>query len=292
MKYKKRRLLVLKRKHIKIIIIVLAVAIAGIVLLLVTSANTQRSQKQHAVDTVAKAGVINIGLRGGIGSLCTYDEDTNTFNGLEKDVADEIVSRLFPDGIIINYVNVNSETKDSELLQGRIDISLGASINVKKSGINYTSSYFADGSAFLVEGGKVNSSAELNGKTVAVIQNSVVDQTSKKDKKVSVLQEYLKQQSIDVTIKKYASYPEAIEGLRNGAVAAVCASEIDLKLFGVKGMLLLPDRFLPSRYCVQVRKGLGMFSDAVDDTITEMKRDGTMATLISKWKLEDDSALD
>ena len=52
MKYKRRRLLVLKRKHIKIIIIVLAVAIAATVLLLVTSANTRRSEKQHAVDTV------------------------------------------------------------------------------------------------------------------------------------------------------------------------------------------------------------------------------------------------
>lgn len=292
MKYKRRRLLVLKRKHIRIIIIVLAVAIAATVLLLVTSANSLRSEKQHAVDKVAATGVINIGLRGDIGALCTFNEDTGTFEGLERDVADEIVRRLFPDGIIVNYVDVNSETKDSELRQGTIDISLGASVNAEKSGISYTSPYYADGSALLVQGGQINSSAELNGKTIGVIQNSVADQSSEQDNNVSVLQEYLAKQGVAVTIRKFASYPEAIDGLRKGTVAAVCASEINLKRFGIKGMLLLPDRFLPSRYCVQVDKNLGAFSEAVDDCITGMKSDGTIAALVGKWNLVDYSALD
>jgi ABC-type amino acid transport substrate-binding protein len=106
------------------------------------------------------------------------------------------------------------------------------------------------------------------------------------------LQEYLKKQGIDVSVKVYASYPEAIDGMRDGTVAAVSASEINLKLFGVKGMLILPDRFLPSRYCVEIRKELGAFVDAVNDTITDMENDGTLDALMTKWSLVDYSTLD
>lgn len=292
MKYKKRRLLLLKRKHIKIIIIILAVALAVAAVLIVTSANSRRSEKQHAVEAVAQAGVINIGLRGDLRTLSTFNEETKEFEGLEKDVADEIVRRLFPDGIVTNYVNVNSETKDAQLRLGAIDMALGASLNLGKSGINYSESFYADGSALLVMEGQQTSSAQLDGQTIGVVQESVADQASEKDKDVSVLQEYLEDQGITIAVKRYASYPEAVEGLRNGVVAAVCAGENNLKIFGMTGMLLLPDRFLPSRYCVEIRQSLGAFSEAVDDVITEMKRDGTMATLLAKWQLVDYSALD
>lgn len=292
MKYKKRRLLVLKRKHINIIIIVSAAVIAAIVLLLVTQASARRSEKQHAVNAVADRGMIRIGLRGDLGALCTFSEDTGTFEGLEKDVADGIVARLFPDGIIVNYVRVNSETKDAELRRGVLDISLGASVDMGRSGISYTEPFFADASAILVQGGEVTDIAQLSGKTMAVIQNSVLGGSSEKDKDVSILQEYLGKLGVDVTVRKYASYPEAVDALKMGAVSGIGASELNLKRFGLKGMLLLPERFLPSRYCVQVRSGLGAFSQAVNDCIAEMRRDGTLAALADKWNLVDYSALE
>lgn len=291
LKYRRRRFLLLKRKHIKIIIIILAVVIAAAVILAVTSANRVRSGKQHAVEFISDKGVLNIGLRGDLRSISNFNEQTNEFEGLDKDVADEIVRRLFPDGMIVNYVLVNSETKDAQMRLGTLDMALGASRNTGKSGILYTSPYFADASAFLVKEGQITSSALLNGKTVGVVQGSVVDQKSEDDEEISVLQEYLIKQGVEVTVRRYASYPEAIEGLRAGAVAAVSASENNLKKFGISGMLVLPDRFLPSRYCVQVRKDMGTFVDVVDDVLAEMKKDGTLDALISKWNLVDYSAL-
>ena len=86
---------------------------------------------------------------------------------------------------------LNSETKDSELRQGTLDMSLGASVNAEKSGISYTEPYFGDASAVLVQGGQITSMAQLSGKTVAVIQNSVLDESTEKDENISVLQDYL-----------------------------------------------------------------------------------------------------
>ncbi len=292
MKYRKRRSLLLKRKHIKIIIIIAAAILAIAVIIAVSSANRVRSEKLHAVEQLAQKGVINIGLRGDIGALSTFNEETGEFEGLEKDMADELVRRLFGDDIIIDYILVNSETKDAQLKLGNIDMSLGASINADKSGIEYSDSYFGDASALLVLEGSMSSSAQLNGKTVAVVQGSVVDNESKSDEELTVLQEYLLKQNVEVTVRTYASYPEAITALRSGVVSAVCASEISLKLFGVKGMLVLPDRFLPSRYCVQVGSANSGFVDALNDVIAQMRKDGTLEALIAKRDLVDYSALD
>ncbi len=291
LKYRRRRFLLLKRKHLRIIIIILAVVVATAVIVVVASSNSARSVKQHAVEALAEKGMLNIGLRGDIGALCTFNEETGVFEGLEKDVVDEIVRRLFPDGIIVNYVSVNSETKDAQLKLGNIDIALGASVNVEKSGIAYTASYFADANALLVQEGQITNSALLDGKTIGVVQGSVADQDSEKDEEISVLQEYLKGQGVEVAVRRYASYPEAVDGLREGNVAAVCASEINLKLFGIKGMLVLPDRFLPSRYCVQLSTSQSALVDVLDDVIADMKKDGTIDALVAKWNLVDYSAL-
>ncbi len=285
LKYKRRRLLLLKRKHIKIIIILLAVAVAAAVILLVSSANTRRTEKQNAVAAVADAGFIRVGLRGDIGVLCTFNEEKNEYEGLEKDVADEIIRRLFPDGIITRYMEVNSETKDAWLRMGTVDMALGASINLGRRGISYSSSFYADGGALLVMEGTYTRAAELNGKKIAVVQGTRTAQHSEKDDEINVLAEYMAGQGTEVTVKVYASYPEAIDALRSGFVSAVCASEINLKLYGIKGMLILPERFLPSRYCVQVSDGLGLFIDAVNDVIADMREDGTLDALYGKWNL-------
>ena len=120
---------------------------------------------QASVDDIAALGVINVGLRGDIGSLCTYNEETGEYEGLEKDVADEIISRIFGDDILVHYVDVNSETKNALLLSGDVDIALGASVNNSLSSICYTSSYYSDGSAFLVIEGEMTSEDGLNGGT-------------------------------------------------------------------------------------------------------------------------------
>ena len=92
---------------------------------------------------------------------------------------------------------------------------------------------------------------------MAVVQNSVLAASSEKDKDVNILEEYLGKLGVGVMVKKFASYPEAVDALKMGAVSGIGASELNLKRFGLKGMLLLPERFLPSRYCVQVRSDFG-----------------------------------
>jgi putative glutamine transport system substrate-binding protein len=287
----RNRLFNINRKYVRIAIAALVAVIAIVVIVLIVSSNKEAAEKQSAVNDVVRTGVVNIGLRGDIGALCSYDEKTATYSGLEKDIADELVKRLFPDGILVNTVEVNSETKDAMLQQGTLDISLGASVKGSASGIKYTDSYYSDGTAFLVMEGSMTSEDGLAGGKIAVVQGTYPAVKQKKDSKLTNLDAYLTEHNIGAFVKVYASFPEAVDALRDGFVKGVCANEINLKLYGKTGMLILPERFMPVNYCVEVRDDLGVFYDAVNDAIGDMKRDGTMDDLIAKYSLVNYAAL-
>ncbi len=283
MRYRKRRLWLLKQKHIRIVIIVISVVVVLSVIFAVLSALGKKAETSDAVNSVLSKGMINIGLRSDLGSICSYNAQTSEFEGYEKDVADEIVNRLFKEGIIVNYIEVNSKTKSAMLRRGDIDLALTASIGIKSSGINFTSSYYSDASAVLVANDHIENIRGLEGGTVAVIYGTPQAQDIGND--IIKLEEYFNSIDIVVNIKTYASYPEAVAALQNGFIDGVCAGENMLKLFGKKGMILLPDYFMPNEYCVEVSDKLGAFYRAVDAIINEMKQDGTFDELMIKWKL-------
>lgn len=290
MRFRRKRLLIIKKQHLKIIVPVLLAIIVIIIVFSIASANREKTEKQHSVETIASAGIINVGLRGDIGKLCTYDEETEKYEGLEKDITDELIQRLFGDNILVNYVEVNSETKDALLKIGDLDISLGASVSGSSSEISCTDSYYADACAFLVMEGTTTKEQGLNGGTIGVIQGSLAARENDEDE--TKVETYLKSHDINALVKVYASYPEAMEALQSGFVDGVCANEIFLKLYGKNGMLILPERFLPNNYCVKVSKSLGAFTYVIDDAIKQMKNDGTLSTLIDKWNLINYAALE
>jgi ABC-type amino acid transport substrate-binding protein len=279
----RNRLFVVNKKVIRIAAIALAVVVVIIVISTIVSSGKKSAVKHAAVEKLESVGVINVGLRGDLGPLCMYDSDTASYKGLEKDISDEVLKRIFQGNIIINFVEVDSETKDALLVTEDLDMSLGASIKGTTSGIDYTVSYLSDGSAFLVRKGEQTSQSQLSGTTIAVVQGTLEAAKVGKDKKTMNIENYFKSENINAAIKTYASYPEAIEALRVKFVSAVCAPETFLKLFGKSGMVLLSERFMPSNYCIQTRSSLEGFSGEVNDQLAAMESDGTMDSLIQKW---------
>jgi ABC-type amino acid transport substrate-binding protein len=113
--------------------------------------------------------------------------------------------------------------------------------------------------------GTMTSEDGLSGGKIGVIQGTYTAAKQAKDKNLTNLDGYLAEHNIQAFVKLYASYPEAVEALKAGFINGICANEINLKLFGKAGMLILPERFMPMSYCVEVRGALGVFYEAVDD---------------------------
>lgn len=209
MKYRKSHRL-LKKKYIVTICIVLFVLIAAVIIISVASNARQHTQEQQAVGDQLREGLLRIGLRGDIDALCTYNGQTGEYEGLEKDIADELVSRIFHNDIIVEYVSVNSRTKDALLKIGDIDLSLGASINTGQSGICYTSPYFAEACGFLVMEGGITSQEGLSGGTVAVVQSSLPAVESEENKEKTKLDDYLAQSGITASVKNMPRFPKRL----------------------------------------------------------------------------------
>lgn len=288
MRYKKRRILLIKQRHLRLIAgIATALAVIAIIFFIV-SITGHEAKKHSAVDDIAATGLVKIGLKGDLNKLCTYNADTGEFEGFEKDLADALVRRLFGDGILIQYVSVNTQTRTAYLRRGVIDFALGAATYVKLSGVDYSTAYFSDSSAFLVIEGQTQSMQELSGGIIGIVQGAMhaeasPDSTSENPR--TRMDDYLKKLEIEARVKTYASYPEAIEALRAGFVQAVCASETALTQYGKPGMLMLPERFMPCDYQISIAGSLGLFAEAVDDALEAMKNDGTLDALAAKWNL-------
>lgn len=291
MKHRRKRWLLIKPRHIKIIIITVSAILVLWAVSSILTATGRESKKQQAVDAFYQRGMINIGMRADLGALCTLNEKTGEFEGFEKDVADILISRLFEQDIIVNFVEVNSRTKDAMLRRGDIDIALAASIEKTISGIDYTSPYYADASAFLVSEGQMSTMEGLNGGVIAIVQNTY-QALSGEEEKTTKMDDYLALLKIGAEVREFASYPEAVSALRAGLVNGVCASEVMLKLFGQKGMVILSERFMPNEYCVGVSETNGVFIEAVDDGLRSMQLDGTLQELIRKWNLTNYEELD
>ena len=282
MRYKRRRFWILKQKHIRIILISVCAVILLAVLYVILSSAGKKAETSDSVNAVLSKGIINIGLRSDLGPLSSFNEQTSEFEGYEKDIADEIVNRVFKDDIIVNFVEVTSKTKNAMLRRSDIDIALTASAATNISGVNYTSSYYSDASAILVINDTLGSVLDIDGGTVAIVYGTPQAQETEGITKV---EEYFNTLNVNVQIKIYASYPEAVAALRNGFADGVCAGENMLKLFGIRGMKILPEFFMPNQYSVEVTENLGAFYRAVNDAINAMKTDGTLDELMVKWKL-------
>lgn len=288
----RNRLFLINIKYLKIAGAALAAVIVIAVAVMLISSGSERAQVKAAVDAVAEKGVINVGLRGDIGPLCKYDGETKSYSGLEKDIADELIRRLYPDGLLVNYVEVNSKTKDALLQTGELDISLGASTKGTVTGIKYTQPFFSDGNAFLVRQGEMTGEGGLSGGVVAVVQGTLPTTKEKTTDDLTRIETYLKSHKIDAAVRKFGSYPEAVEALREVHVTGVCANETFLKLYGRSGMLILPERFMPVGFCVQTSSELGKFYDAIEQALSDMKSDGTTDALLKKWELTDYASLE
>ncbi len=283
MRYKRKRYRLVKQKYLKAVTIAFIVLVLIAALFIIISVVEKNTETSDAVNAVLEKGILNVGLRSDLGPLCSYNIKTSEFEGFEKDVADEIIKRLFDKAILVNYIEVSSKTKTAMLRRGDIDIALTASVATKTSGINHTLSYYSDASAFLITDERIENMHKLEGKTIAIVYGT--PQTQEITKGVTAAEGYLNSMQIEVNIKTYASYPEAVCALQNGFVDAVCASDNILKLYGKKGMIILAEYFLPSKYCVEVSDSLGAFYRAINPVINQMQSDGTLDRLLEKWGL-------
>lgn len=246
-----------------------------------TKGSQPAPQAQVAPDikAIQGRGVLKAGVKVDVPKFGYKDPKTEKIDGFEIDLVRAIAKKILGDANKIELTAVNAKTRGPALDNGEIDLVV-ATFTVteeRKQSWNFSDTYYQDAIGLLVKKGGVQGFKDLNGKKIGVAQSA----TTKK-----ALQSEAEKAGIKVEFLEYVTYPEikaALDAARVDAFSvdgAILAGYVDDKT------TILPDRFSPQDYGIASKKGNDGLAKLVNETVTEMKKNGELENLLKKWGLK------
>ncbi|MBQ7158554.1 MAG: amino acid ABC transporter substrate-binding protein [Treponema sp.] len=230
----------------------------------------------NSLEDLQKRGEFVLGLDDSFPPMGFRDEN-NEIVGFDIDLAKEVASRL---GVTFRAQPINWDAKEQELSTGNIDcIWNGLTITEERlSMLSFTKPYLANEQVVVVrKNSGISSLADLAGKTIGLQAGSSA---------ADALDEAT---DFKASLKNVVEFKENITALNDleiGGVAGVVMDSIvanySIATTG-KPFAVLPEGLAPENYGVAFRKNDIKLTDAVQKTLEEMKADGTVEKISTKW---------
>ena len=232
------------------------------------------STEDQSLKKVKDAGKLILGLDATFKPM-GYTDENNEIVGFDIDVAEEVCKRL---GVELVKQPINWDTLTTDLNVGKCDcVWNGLSINEERQEkMNLSEPYMKNAMVFVVKGDStVEKMSDLKGKKISV-QNGSSAQTILESCEIKD----------DITISPIATNVEALQQLELGVVDAVFLDEVvadyEIKNSG-KNYKKLAEGLEEEEYAIAFRKDDQALRDAVQQTLSEMKADGKLAEISTKW---------
>lgn len=232
------------------------------------------STEDQSLQKVKDAGKLILGLDATFKPM-GYTDENNEIVGFDIDVAEEVCNRL---GVELVKQPINWDTLTTDLNVGKCDcVWNGLSINEERQEkMNLSEPYMKNAMVFVVKGDStVEKMADLKGKKISV-QNGSSAQTILESCEIKD----------DITVSPIATNVEALQQLELGVVDAVFLDEVvadyEIKNSG-KNYKKLAEGLEEEEYAIAFRKDDQALRDAVQQTLSEMKADGKLAEISTKW---------
>lgn len=207
-----------------------------------------------------------------------YTNENDEIVGFDIDVAEEVCARM---GVELVKEPIDWDTKEQDLAVGRIDcIWNGMSINPsREEQMNLSEPYMKNEMVFVVPASSdVASMTELAGKNIAVQNGSSAQDILEASE--------LYTSDTPVTVTAMATNVEALQQLELGLVDAVFLDSVvanyQITSAG-KDYKVLPDGLEEEEYAIGFRKEDQALRDEVQKILGEMKADGKLGEISTKW---------
>lgn len=233
------------------------------------------STEDKSLQKVMDAGKLVLGLDPTFKPM-GYTDDSDEIVGFDIDLAKEVTKRM---GIELETYSVNWDTKEQDLDAGTIDVIWnGLSVSDERKKVMLMSdAYMKNEMVFVVNGSSdIKSQADLAGKNVAV-QNG------------STAQEILNASEVvanGANVMELATNVEALQQLELNMVDAVFLDSVvanyEVSTSG-KDYVVLPEGLEPEEYAIGFRLGDQALCNKIMEVLHEMKADGTVAEISTKW---------
>ena len=231
----------------------------------------------NSLQKVLDAGVLKMGLDDSFPPM-GFRNENNEIIGFDLDVAAEVTKRM---GVTLEPTVVDWNSKEMELKSGTVDcIWNGLSINTERQEkMNLSKPYMKNRMVFVVLGDSAyTNQSSLEGKKVGV-QNG------------STAQDILEQSDLINKLADVADYKEnvtAFMDLENGTIDALFVDEVVADYIlnqKEEGKLrILDDSLYSEEYAIAFKKeGSNALKNKVEEILLQMKDDGTLAEISTKW---------
>lgn len=239
-----------------------------------TGAAATESKADESYNKIIEAGKLVLGLDATFKPMGYTDENDNIV-GFDIDLATEVCKRM---NIKLETYGVNWDTKEIDLDAGTIDcIWNGLSVSpARKEQMLMSDPYMKNEMIFTVNSdSELKTLDDLKGKTIAV-QNG------------STAQEILAKSDLaaDITVNELATNVEALNQLEMGMCDAVFLDSVVAKYeinTSKKAFTIMEEGLEEEEYAIGFRKGDQALCDKVEEVLSEMKADGTVEKLSTKW---------
>ena len=240
-------------------------------------------------DKIVEKGEIVLGMDDAFPPMGYTDTTTGEIIGFDVDVATEVFSRL---GVELKLQPIEWSTKEMELDGGNVDLLWNGYSYTEERAEKQTLSdaYMKNNQVILVkEDSSYQSLADLAGKSLGVQSDSSAESALESEEATEFRESLGEIVPID-------DYSKAILEIQNGLIEAIAIDEVVARFYltndpGAYRILETEDGTVESLavedYVIGFRKGDQALCDKVNETLKEMKADGTLAEISEKWFGED-----
>jgi glutamate/aspartate transport system substrate-binding protein len=240
----------------------------------------------QANDTLAKAkssGKVVMGVRESSAPL-SYTLGGGQFTGYHVELCQRILKAVAP-GAAIEYVPVTSANRIPLVQNGTVDIECGSTTNneARQKDVSFAlTTYVTEVRTAVKADSKINSVADLNGKTVATTTGTTSVALLRKNKRAQGIQfkEVYGKDHADSFLLLESGRADAFVMDDNILAGLIAGSQ------NPKGYKIVGETLNVEPIAIMVRKDDPKFKAAVDDYIRKAMKDGEIKLLYTKWFMQ------
>ncbi len=237
------------------------------------------------LDQIKKSGELRLAYRTDSSPLA-FDGPSGQPSGysveLCRRIAAAVKETLKLNDLKITYVPVTAEDRLDAIASNKADIECGSTTMTlsREEKVDFTLMTFVTGGSLLtLAGSGVGTTADLAGKSVAVVSGTTTE---------TALKSYLAKNLIDAKVVTVATHKEAMKQLDSKQVAALASDQIVLIGLILQASeptkyALAHDLFSFEPYAFMVRRNDADFRLVADRALAQIYRSGQIEQLYQKW---------
>lgn len=252
-------------------ILIIAIILVGVIF----AVNLKTNEEESSLEKILNKGTLILGLDDSFPPM-GYRNENNEIVGFDIDVAKEVCKRLEVELVL---QPISWTAKEQELNSYNIDcIWNGMSIDdERKEKMNLSMPYLKNSMSFVVKtDSEISSLEDLKGKKVGVQSGSTAEK---------ILQE----SEIYSELKEVVSYSENITAFMDLEINQIDSVFLDNVVANYyissnnKPYKVLEEGLQEEEYAIGFRKQDEELCSKVNDILIEMKKDGTLTEISTKW---------